>query len=216
MDTSLKKRNRIPSSCSICRKRKSKCDRTKPVCGSCKKKSIAHLCFYETDKAAHDKLSDNLKNPSRPALDVYANGSHGIATDPPPPPSSNHLHSNIPSPLSSTNPALQTPNYFYHQNEPQSNTNTIDSRASVVPLASHMISSNGFPYQQIAPPPNPPHPPHPSHPSHPSHPPHPPHAPTMPPQMNHPSLSMGSNVYHENDHFRQSQPQTFHFCQINR
>lgn len=47
---SLKKRNRIPSSCSVCRKRKSRCDRVKPVCGSCKQKSIAHLCIYENEK----------------------------------------------------------------------------------------------------------------------------------------------------------------------
>lgn len=50
MDPSSKKRNRIPSSCSVCRKRKSKCDRVKPVCGTCKKKSIAHMCYYETEK----------------------------------------------------------------------------------------------------------------------------------------------------------------------
>lgn len=43
------KRHRTPSSCSVCRKRKSKCDRVRPVCGSCKKKSIAHLCFYEAE-----------------------------------------------------------------------------------------------------------------------------------------------------------------------
>lgn len=42
-----KKRNRIPASCSVCRRRKSKCDRIKPICGSCRKKSIAHLCYYE-------------------------------------------------------------------------------------------------------------------------------------------------------------------------
>ncbi|KAK6462621.1 hypothetical protein DFJ63DRAFT_287151 [Scheffersomyces coipomensis] len=44
-----KKRHRVPASCSVCRKRKSKCDRIKPVCGTCKKKSIAHLCYYEGD-----------------------------------------------------------------------------------------------------------------------------------------------------------------------
>ncbi|SGZ58582.1 CIC11C00000005525 [Sungouiella intermedia] len=49
MDASYKKRHRIPASCLVCRKRKSKCDRTRPVCGTCKKKLIAHLCNYEDD-----------------------------------------------------------------------------------------------------------------------------------------------------------------------
>lgn len=49
MDAAYKKRNRIPASCLVCRKRKSKCDRTRPVCGTCKKKLIAHLCVYEDD-----------------------------------------------------------------------------------------------------------------------------------------------------------------------
>lgn len=56
MEFPYKKRQRIPASCSVCRKRKSKCDRIKPVCGSCKKKSIAHLCHYESDKV---ELSPN-------------------------------------------------------------------------------------------------------------------------------------------------------------
>lgn len=51
MEFPYKKRQRIPASCSVCRKRKSKCDRVKPICGSCKKKSIAHLCFFESEKA---------------------------------------------------------------------------------------------------------------------------------------------------------------------
>ncbi|CAN3376955.1 hypothetical protein DIURU_001727 [Diutina rugosa] len=49
MELPYKKRNRVPASCSVCRKRKSKCDRVKPICGSCKKKSISHLCYYEAD-----------------------------------------------------------------------------------------------------------------------------------------------------------------------
>lgn len=47
MDQSFKKRHRIPASCLVCRKRKSKCDRIRPICGSCRKKLIAHLCYYE-------------------------------------------------------------------------------------------------------------------------------------------------------------------------
>lgn len=48
-DSRYSKRFRVPVSCSVCRKRKSRCDRAKPVCGSCKKKSIAHLCSYDDD-----------------------------------------------------------------------------------------------------------------------------------------------------------------------
>lgn len=55
-----KKRHRIPASCSVCRKRKSKCDRVKPICGSCKKKLIAHLCFYETEYEPEPKRPQNI------------------------------------------------------------------------------------------------------------------------------------------------------------
>lgn len=48
-DSRYSKRFRVPVSCSVCRKRKSRCDRVKPVCGTCKKKLIAHLCSYEDD-----------------------------------------------------------------------------------------------------------------------------------------------------------------------
>ncbi len=50
MESAFKKRHRIPASCLVCRKRKSKCDRVRPICGSCKRKSIAHLCYYEKEK----------------------------------------------------------------------------------------------------------------------------------------------------------------------
>ncbi|KAI5964308.1 uncharacterized protein KGF55_002250 [Candida pseudojiufengensis] len=54
------KRNRLAASCSVCRKRKSKCDKAKPVCGSCIKKSIAHLCHYETH-SSKQRLSQNYQ-----------------------------------------------------------------------------------------------------------------------------------------------------------
>jgi len=62
MEFPYKKRQRIPASCSVCRKRKSKCDRVKPVCGSCKKKSIAHLCYYESDKVELSPTDTNSIN----------------------------------------------------------------------------------------------------------------------------------------------------------
>lgn len=41
-----RKRNRIPLSCTICRKRKVKCDKTRPHCEQCMKTGVAHLCHY--------------------------------------------------------------------------------------------------------------------------------------------------------------------------
>ncbi|CCH59927.1 hypothetical protein TBLA_0C01120 [Henningerozyma blattae CBS 6284] len=41
-----RKRNRIPLSCTICRKRKVKCDKTHPYCVQCTKTGMSHLCHY--------------------------------------------------------------------------------------------------------------------------------------------------------------------------
>ncbi|SCU97849.1 LAFA_0G13718g1_1 [Lachancea sp. 'fantastica'] len=39
-------RNRVPLSCTICRKRKVKCDKSRPHCTQCVKTGVAHLCHY--------------------------------------------------------------------------------------------------------------------------------------------------------------------------
>ncbi|CAH6719159.1 hypothetical protein CLIB1444_02S02256 [[Candida] jaroonii] len=97
MDSSSKKRNRIPSSCSICRKRKSKCDRVKPVCGSCKKKSIAHLCYYETEKSnesyqpgfnqSPQYQSPTIQHPNQMNMEMQGHGhmNQGPMSQGPPP-----------------------------------------------------------------------------------------------------------------------------------
>ncbi|ODV95519.1 hypothetical protein PACTADRAFT_30242, partial [Pachysolen tannophilus NRRL Y-2460] len=42
------KRKRLSISCNTCRKRKIKCDRNRPICGSCKKNNVpTHLCIYD-------------------------------------------------------------------------------------------------------------------------------------------------------------------------
>ncbi|CCK73509.1 Hap1p NDAI_0G05260 [Naumovozyma dairenensis CBS 421] len=41
-----RKRNRVPLSCTICRKRKVKCDKIRPHCQQCTKTGVAHLCHY--------------------------------------------------------------------------------------------------------------------------------------------------------------------------
>ncbi|KAI8383672.1 Zn(2)-C6 fungal-type DNA-binding domain profile [Nakaseomyces glabratus] len=41
-----RKRNRVPLSCTICRRRKVKCDKSRPNCTQCVKTGVAHLCHY--------------------------------------------------------------------------------------------------------------------------------------------------------------------------
>lgn len=43
---SRRRRNRVPLSCTICRKRRLRCDKQKPYCSNCKQLNIAHLCHY--------------------------------------------------------------------------------------------------------------------------------------------------------------------------
>ncbi|CAB4254748.1 similar to Saccharomyces cerevisiae YLR256W HAP1 Zinc finger transcription factor involved in the complex regulation of gene expression in response to levels of heme and oxygen [Maudiozyma barnettii] len=53
--TSRKKRNRVPLSCTICRKRRLRCDKQKPYCSNCKLLNISHLCHYMKQLWADDK-----------------------------------------------------------------------------------------------------------------------------------------------------------------
>lgn len=43
---STRKRNRVPISCTICRRRKVKCGKERPVCTACQRTGVAHLCHY--------------------------------------------------------------------------------------------------------------------------------------------------------------------------
>lgn len=74
MNLPFKKRHRVPASCSVCRKRKLKCDRVKPICGSCKLKSIAHLCFYESE--SKDGNGNSNGNGHAISIDANANASN--------------------------------------------------------------------------------------------------------------------------------------------
>lgn len=51
---SKKRRRRTPTSCSVCRKRRIKCDKLKPTCGRCLQSNIAHLCHYDLNYWASD------------------------------------------------------------------------------------------------------------------------------------------------------------------
>ncbi|GMM37739.1 Hap1 protein [Saccharomycopsis crataegensis] len=42
-----KSRHRIPTSCNVCRKKKVKCDKLRPFCGSCIRSSSCNSCHYE-------------------------------------------------------------------------------------------------------------------------------------------------------------------------
>ncbi|CEP61696.1 Hap1p LALA0_S03e08790g [Lachancea lanzarotensis] len=45
-EVNKRNRNRVPLSCTICRKRKVKCDKSRPHCTQCVKTGVAHLCHY--------------------------------------------------------------------------------------------------------------------------------------------------------------------------
>ncbi|KAF4453514.1 hypothetical protein F53441_3845 [Fusarium austroafricanum] len=60
-DTHKVTRNRKPVSCTICQKRKSKCDRAKPSCGTCHKRGDPEACAYGDAGAFSDKQDMQLK-----------------------------------------------------------------------------------------------------------------------------------------------------------
>ena len=57
-----RKRNRIPLSCTICRKRKVKCDKFRPHCQQCTKTGVAHLCHYMEQTWAEEAEKELLKD----------------------------------------------------------------------------------------------------------------------------------------------------------
>lgn len=63
-NSGLSKRNRVPVSCLICKRRKVKCDKVKPACGGCVKNGAAHLCTYLEPSWGKDLPKDkgNVKN----------------------------------------------------------------------------------------------------------------------------------------------------------
>lgn len=78
MEQTYKKRHRIPASCLVCRKRKSKCDRVRPICGSCKKKLISHLCFYEETSLFPHPHPDNYSNNNAAIQTANLHGQPGV------------------------------------------------------------------------------------------------------------------------------------------
>ncbi|CDR37676.1 CYFA0S01e14730g1_1 [Cyberlindnera fabianii] len=61
---------RVPTSCSVCRKRKIKCDKIRPTCGSCAKSNVPHLCHFEEPLWVNSKdLWRGPKPTSPPSVD---------------------------------------------------------------------------------------------------------------------------------------------------
>lgn len=62
-NTKIKKtRYRVPTVCSVCRRRKMKCDKAKPYCSSCVKNNTTHLCVYEEQPWASSNEIQKLKD----------------------------------------------------------------------------------------------------------------------------------------------------------
>ncbi|CCF59983.1 hypothetical protein KAFR_0I02030 [Kazachstania africana CBS 2517] len=80
-----RKRNRIPLSCTICRKRKVKCDKIRPHCNQCTKTGVAHLCHYMEQSWAEEaekelskeneikNLKERIKHLEKSLLKVSSN-----------------------------------------------------------------------------------------------------------------------------------------------
>ncbi|ODV94529.1 hypothetical protein PACTADRAFT_50407 [Pachysolen tannophilus NRRL Y-2460] len=57
-----KTRNRVPTSCSVCRRRKMKCDKQRPFCSSCVKNGTTELCAYKQQPWEHLSTEKQLSN----------------------------------------------------------------------------------------------------------------------------------------------------------
>ncbi|CCH43953.1 hypothetical protein BN7_3508 [Wickerhamomyces ciferrii] len=57
-----KTRYRVPTVCTVCRRRKMKCDKAKPHCSSCVKNNTTNLCSYEEQPWAASNEQQKLKD----------------------------------------------------------------------------------------------------------------------------------------------------------
>lgn len=65
-----KRRNRVPISCTICRRRKVKCDKKRPVCTACHRTGVAHLCHYIDPPWAQPLQSSEINPAQEPENEV--------------------------------------------------------------------------------------------------------------------------------------------------
>lgn len=65
-----KRRNRVPISCTICRRRKVKCDKKRPVCTACHRTGVAHLCHYIDPPWAQPLQTSEINPPQEPESEV--------------------------------------------------------------------------------------------------------------------------------------------------
>lgn len=156
-----KKRSRVrqPLSCSVCRKRKLKCDRARP-CGTCIKKSIVHLCHYEDDNRPP---INHFLPPEQQLHPTHIDNNGYIITDqlPPQPPP---IHYQDPYNNHNHNHHFQQQQQHHHHNT--NNDSNFDPSLLHIqanghnqfqhqPLSSHSPQGN-HQYLPIPPPPPPP------------------------------------------------------------
>ncbi|CCK71934.1 Hap1p KNAG_0I01450 [Huiozyma naganishii CBS 8797] len=111
-----RKRNRIPLSCTICRKRKVKCDKTRPHCNQCTKTGVAHLCHYMEQSWAEEaekelskdmelkNLKERVRYLERSLSKVHASTSNSTSNTP-----DNAGIGSVGAPSPATNTTLHTP-----------------------------------------------------------------------------------------------------------
>ncbi|GMM37655.1 hypothetical protein DASC09_049800 [Saccharomycopsis crataegensis] len=57
MDSGKRKRNRVAQSCTICRVKKKRCDKVRPVCGYCQEHGFSASCQYDEDRILRETIS---------------------------------------------------------------------------------------------------------------------------------------------------------------
>ncbi|GME83250.1 unnamed protein product [Ambrosiozyma monospora] len=76
-----RKRNRVPISCTICRRRKVKCDKKKPQCTNCIKNGVQHLCRYLEPSWAKPLDEEELKFPGATVVQSRSTAEFEQMTD---------------------------------------------------------------------------------------------------------------------------------------
>ncbi|CAK7896723.1 hypothetical protein CAAN3_03S02608 [[Candida] anglica] len=67
MSGSQRKRQRVPISCLVCKRRKVKCDKARPACGGCVRNKVQHLCEYLDP---HWSQEDSLNTSNKKGKDI--------------------------------------------------------------------------------------------------------------------------------------------------
>ncbi|KAG0668111.1 hypothetical protein C6P45_005009 [Maudiozyma exigua] len=164
---SKRKRNRIPLSCTICRKRKVKCDKIRPHCNQCTKTGVAHLCHYMEQSWAEEaekelsketelkNLRDRVKYLEKALSKIHSSTSNSNTVANTPDNTSFNMNSPVPSIGNSNNNnsssssnnnhnmlAMKNNNSSMSGLEQDSNNNNLDTRNGNDPLGSLVNVAN--------------------------------------------------------------------------